>query len=166
MNNVRNLGYVSGQLDVEKVDPSDRMTRGRQSIFDIKPATAKGGTAALVATCQPTRSCPHQFMCGCYGRPAQQMGRYTFVLWFLLSSIYLFPCLFSAVADWIPYLQSWCDPSANLRCMSETCCTRLTGNARRKNRPTIRHLHAHHRTKLSGHIFATKACIDNRKKTC
>ena len=24
----------------------------------------------------------------------------------------------------------------------------------------------HHRTTLSGHIFATKACIDNRKKTC
>ena len=56
MNNVRNLGYVSGQLDVEKVDPSDRMTRGRQSIFDIKPATANGGTAALAATRQPIRS--------------------------------------------------------------------------------------------------------------
>ena len=126
MNNVRNLGYVSGQLDVEKVDPSDRMTRGRQSIFDIKPATANGGTAASVATCQPTRSCPHQFMCGCYGRP---------VLGFLLSSIYLFPCLFSAVADWMPYFQSWCDPSPNLRCMSETCCTRLTENARRKKSP-------------------------------
>ena len=27
-------------------------------------------------------------------------------------------------------------------------------------------LSRHHRTTLSGHIFATKACIDNRKKTC
>jgi len=25
---------------------------------------------------------------------------------------------------------------------------------------------AHHHTTLSGYIFATKACIDNRKKTC
>jgi len=24
----------------------------------------------------------------------------------------------------------------------------------------------HHRTNLSGYIFATKACINNRKKTC
>jgi len=24
----------------------------------------------------------------------------------------------------------------------------------------------HHRTTLSGCVFATKACIDNRKKTC
>jgi len=24
----------------------------------------------------------------------------------------------------------------------------------------------HHRTTLSGHVFTTKACIDNRKKTC
>jgi len=24
----------------------------------------------------------------------------------------------------------------------------------------------HHRTTLSGYIFATKACIDNQKKTC
>ena len=28
-----------------------------------------------------------------------------------------------------------------------------------------RHLHGHHRTTLSGYIFATKARIDNRKKT-
>jgi len=27
-------------------------------------------------------------------------------------------------------------------------------------------LSGHHRTTLSGYIFATKACIDNREKTC
>jgi len=39
------------------------------------------------------------------------------------------------------------------------CCTRLAGNAGSKNSPS-----GHHRTTLSGHIFATKAHIDNRKK--
>jgi len=43
------------------------------------------------------------------------------------------------------------------------CCTRLAENTGRKkiakNLPS-----AHHRTTLSGYIFATKARIDNRKK--
>ena len=39
------------------------------------------------------------------------------------------------------------------------CCTRLAENTGRKNSPS-----GHHRTNLSGYIFATKACIDNRKK--
>jgi len=43
--------------------------------------------------------------------------------------------------------------------MSEMCCTRLGGNKGRKKSPS-----AHHRTTLSGYIFGTKACIDNRKK--
>jgi len=34
----------------------------------------------------------------------------------------------------LPYFYTWCDPSANLECMSETCCTRLAGNSGRKNR--------------------------------
>jgi len=38
-------------------------------------------------------------------------------------------------------------------------CTRLAANTGRKKSPSW-----HHRTTLSGHIFATKACIDNRKK--
>jgi len=37
------------------------------------------------------------------------------------------------------------------------CCTRLAENAGRKNSPKIR-------TTLSGGVFATKACIDNRRK--
>jgi len=51
--------------------------------------------------------------------------------------------------------------SANLECMSEMCGTRLAGNTGRKKLPFW-----HHRTTLSDHIFGTKACIDNRKKTC
>jgi len=49
--------------------------------------------------------------------------------------------------------------SANLECKSGTCCTRLAGNAGHKKSPF-----AHHRTTLSGYIFATKGRIDNRKK--
>jgi len=45
--------------------------------------------------------------------------------------------------------------------MSEMCCTRLTGNTGCKKSPS-----AHHRITLLGYIFATKAHIDNRKKTC
>jgi len=39
------------------------------------------------------------------------------------------------------------------------CCTRLAANTGRKKLPS-----RHHRTNLSGHIFATEACIDNWKK--
>ena len=43
------------------------------------------------------------------------------------------------------------------------CCTRLAENTgpkkSREKSPS-----GHHRTTLSGYIFATKACIDNRKK--
>jgi len=38
-------------------------------------------------------------------------------------------------------------------------CTQLAENTGRKNSPS-----QHHGTTLSGYIFATKACIDNRKK--
>ena len=38
-------------------------------------------------------------------------------------------------------------------------CTRLAANTGGKKSPS-----RHHRTNLSGHIFATKACVDNRKK--
>jgi len=94
-------------------------------------------------------------------------GRYIFFLWFLLSSFsFFFPRLFSAVADWmytVPYFRTCCDLSANLGCRSETCCTRLaekcTTQKIAKNSPS-----AHHRTTLSGYIFATKARIDNEKK--
>jgi len=63
---------------------------------------------------------------------------YIFILSFVLSSF--FRHLISAI---------------------ETCCTRLAGNAGCKKSPS-----AHHCTTLSGYIFATKARIDNWKKTC
>ena len=59
----------------------------------------------------------------------------------------------------LPYFHTWCGLSANLECRSETCCARLAENTGRKKSPS-----GHHPTTLSGYIFATKACIDNRKK--
>jgi len=46
--------------------------------------------------------------------------------------------------------------------MSEICCTRLAENTKRKNYAK-KLPSAHHRTNLSGYIFAIKACIDSRK---
>jgi len=91
-------------------------------------------------------------------------GQYIFALWFLSSIFFFFFFLASSQRPQIgslPYFHTWCGPSANLECTSEMCCKRLTGNTGRKKLPFW-----HHRTTLSGYIFATKACIDNRKKTC
>ena len=59
----------------------------------------------------------------------------------------------------LPYFDTWCGLSANLEHRSEICCTRLARNTGRKESPFW-----HHRTTLSGYIFGTKACVDNRKK--
>jgi len=59
---------------------------------------------------------------------------------FFVLSFYLFPRLISAVADYMsamPYFHTWCSLSANLRRRSETCCTRLAENTRRKMSPKI-----------------------------
>jgi len=64
----------------------------------------------------------------------------------------------------LPYFVTWCDPSVNLYCRSETCCTRLAGNAGPK-KVAKKSPSGHHRsTTLLGYIFATKAHVDNRKK--
>ena len=59
-------------------------------------------------------------------------------------------------------LPQWCGLSANSECMSEMCCTRpaeIQDAKLRQKSPSARHC-----TILSGYIFATMACIDNRKK--
>ena len=40
----------------------------------------------------------------------------------------------------LPYFHTWRGLRANLECRSETCCTRLAGNAGPKKSPTNRHL--------------------------
>jgi len=56
---------------------------------------------------------------------------YIFALWFLLflSS----PNLSRCRLDVCHTAHTWCGLSANFRCRSETCCTRLPGNAGRKS---------------------------------
>ena len=84
----------------------------------------------------------------------------------VVSSFFLlsFPRLISAVGDWMStYFHTRCGLSANLECRSEMCSTRLaekySTQKLAKNSPS-----AHHRTTLSGYIFAIKACIDKQKK--
>jgi len=51
--------------------------------------------------------------------------------------------------------------SANLECRSEMCCAQLAENTGRKKSPSV-----HHRTTLSGYIFATKAYVSTIGKNC
>ena len=64
----------------------------------------------------------------------------------------------------LPFFHTWFGLSANLECRCEMCCTRLAENTRRKNRQKFAIWGSgHHRTTLSGCIFATEVSIDNRK---
>jgi len=56
------------------------------------------------------------------------------------SSFFFFPRLILAVSGCLPYIYTWCGPSANLECRSEMCCMQLAGNAGPENSPKIRHL--------------------------
>jgi len=90
-------------------------------------------------------------------------GHYIFALWFLSffpSFFFSSPNLSGRRLDvyQLPYFYQWCGPSVDLEYRSEMCCTRLAGKIGRKKSTFW-----HHRTTLSGYIFWTKACIDNRK---
>ena len=78
---------------------------------------------------------------------------------------FFFPRLISGVAEWMStILDTWCGLSANLECRSEMCCALLAGNAgpRKTEKVAKKSPSLHHRTTLSGYIFATKhARIDN-----
>jgi len=58
----------------------------------------------------------------------------------------------------LPYFHTWCGLGANLECMSEVCCPRLPENTGCKKSSFW-----HHRTTLSGCIFAAESCTDNPK---
>ena len=66
-------------------------------------------------------------------------GHYIFALWFLSSSIFFLFLAWSQRSQigCLSYFHTWCGLSANLECRSEMYCTRLAGNARRKNRQKI-----------------------------
>jgi len=87
-------------------------------------------------------------------------GHYILPCGFFLSSCFLsLPNLSGRRTGCLPYFHTWCGLSANLECRSEMCRKRLPENTGRK-----KSLSGHHRTTLSGYIFATKARINNRKK--
>jgi len=70
---------------------------------------------------------------------------YIFILSSVLSSSFFFlstPNLSGRRLDvcHTSKFHAWCGLSANLGCRSETCCTRLAGNAGRKKSPKSRHL--------------------------
>jgi len=69
-------------------------------------------------------------------------GHYIFALWFLPSFFFFYFLAKSQPLQIgrIPYFHTWCRLSANLKCRSETCCTRLAENTVRKKSPKIRHL--------------------------
>jgi len=80
------------------------------------------------------------------------------------SFFYLFFLAYSQPSQigYLPYFHTWCGLGANLGYRSETCCTRLAeiqDATTHQKTPS-----GHHRTNLSGYIFATKAHIDNPKK--
>jgi len=71
---------------------------------------------------------------------SNRADHYIFILWFLsFYRLLFFPRLISAVGD-LPYFGTWCGPSVNLECRSETCCVRLAGNTGRRKVAKNRHL--------------------------
>ena len=116
---------------------------------------------------QETRSLGYPAVLSFYGRPVigQTLIFSSCRLFALSIFFYLFSRLISAAIDWMStILHTWCGLSVNLRCRSETCCTRLAENTARTQKSRQKSPSGHHRTTLSGYIFATKARIDNRKK--
>jgi len=97
--------------------------------------------------------------------PAYGIGQV--IIFCPVVSIFL-SSFFPAYSQWseigcLPYFYTWCGLTANLECRSEMCCMRLAGSTGRKN-DAKRSPSVHHRTTLSGCVFATKAFVDNRKK--
>jgi len=91
-------------------------------------------------------------------------GHYIFVLRFLSS--FFIPRLISAIADCmytilLHMMWPWCEFRMQVWNVLHVACWKCRTQKIAKNSPS-----GHHRTSLSGCIFATKAHIDNRKKSC
>jgi len=92
----------------------------------------------------------HQFNMRCFKNCTviidalwNRAGHYIFALWYLLllSSIFFSsPKSQRSQSGCLPYCYTWCGLHANLECRSEMCCTRLAGNAVRKDYTKNRHL--------------------------
>jgi len=86
-------------------------------------------------------------------------GHYIFALWFLYIFFFSSPLSQRSQIGCLPYFYTWCGPSASLGCRSEMCCARLAGNARPK-KSLKKSPSWHHRTTLSGYVFATDKLPD------
>jgi len=77
-------------------------------------------------------------------------GHYIFARWFLLLVLSFFLAYSQpSQIGCLSYFHTWCGPSANLGCRSETCCMRLAENTGRKKSPKIRHLRTSQRRHIS-----------------
>jgi len=102
-----------------------------------------------------------------YGALRSRCGHYILPLWFLLSIlaigqaiifcpvVCIYLCFFLAYSQrseigCLPYFDTWCHLSGNLKCKSEMYWKYRTQKLRKKSS------YEHHRTPLLGYIFATK----------
>ena len=99
---------------------------------------------------------------------SESQGHYIFILLFLVSSSFFllfFPRLNSAFADWmftiLHMVWPYCEFQMQVWNVLHATHWKYSTQKVTKKSPS-----GHHRTNLSGYIFATKACIDNRGKTC
>jgi len=85
---------------------------------------------------------------------------YGFFIFFFYFFAYTQPSLIGG----LPYFHTWCGLSANLRCRSETCCTRLDENTGCKNRQKFATCAVCTIWQLCRALSSIKARIDNWKK--
>ena len=139
----------------------------------IRRRLARSPTTSVAASSQSLSTRPPSFStcdklknCGqrCYGCSMQYSRSLYFVLWFLLSSIFFLAYFSRRRLDvYHTSTRGVRGLSANLARRSETCCTRLAEKYRTQKIAKNLTSAAHHRTTLSGSIFATKAHVDKRK---
>jgi len=79
----------------------------------------------------------------CFRRPIESVDFTDILIMVALcnkADHYIFVCGFFFLFGYLPYLHTWCGPSVNLECRSETCCARLAGNTGGKKVAKNRHL--------------------------
>ena len=130
-------GCRSGMVSVQQ---------GRSGVHGGMNRGGLRGSRIVIINVPAHHTTPHQHTravtnhsCVYYGRPAQQMWTLYFCPWVLLSFSFL-ACSQPLQIGCLPYFHTWCGLSANLRCRSETCYTRLVEHTGRKKSPKIRHL--------------------------
>ena len=89
-------------------------------------------------------------------QPPNRAGHYILQLWFLSSFFFFLAYSQRSQIGCLPYFRTWRGLSANLECRSETCGTRLAGNAGLKKSPS-------HNFCRAIYIVTNKACVNWEK---